>query len=315
MSHWAEDQNDAAVTGRPWPPDEIKGQEPYLHGVFTRNDLWGPQDEALYFQTPEGAPRWMDECDPTSCPMALGTHGLKRYGATKLCKPNVRFSFSLNIPGFEGEFAYATSVGWNTAAVSRTSWDRRFDQLEQWIKGVPIDFTLGGGRAHPESMAGKKVQSVRIPIHRFGLGCPLPEALEIAKAHKDAALHSADAENRQLQRYRQVAKLLPATTNFGAEMQAEHNPDAGPVGTPQKWQAELRSMLVQIGEMTDAAIDAAIGKAKDDPEYALRKYRAQLGIAEPEDLPEETLELPDEPGEIRGLFDHEDIGKEHRDDG
>jgi hypothetical protein len=312
MKHWAHDQNEAAASGRPWPPKECEGDEVYLHGIFTRNDLWGARDEAAFFLNPEGdAQKWRGRCDPTTCPMANGTHGMKKYAGVKLCKPDLRFNFAINIPGFKGEFGYATSVGWNTAGATSTSWRRRFEQCDDWIKGVPLLLTLGGGTAHPESMAGQKKQSVQIPILRFDLACDLDEAKAIAAQRKAAAL--GPAERRQLAEYERTARLLPGTPNFRTEKQQEHHPEV-PVDAPQQWEIELRSLLKRIDEkMTPAAIKAEIAKARPDPEAALRSAREFLDLEQPEEPPEEVPTIPDEPGEIRSLFADEDTGG-HRDD-
>lgn len=286
---WPPDEEAARAAGMPWPPEAIASDETYWHGVCRREDLWGPQ----VCTNPTGASRWHTRCNPSGCPMVLGTHGVRKYAGKPLCKADVKFRFLLDFPGAQGDYGYASSTGWNTWNTARTTLADRFELCGGWLVGVPMLLALG---TESRTIQGKDgPMSTQIPIVRFDYGCELHEAQRLAGANAERYKQIAEARNDMASLFAQGRQVAGLLTGPQAEEEFSHEFSNRTHDEQPGWEAELRSLMAQQdASMSDAAVLAEVARAREDPEVALRTWRGKLGIAEEEDLPPaEPEDLPD----------------------
>lgn len=287
------------------PPEELLNDEKWWHGVARRNDLWGYGKVAPRLLNPErNRPKWELRCDPTTCPLATGAHGIEKYAGNALCKPDVRLYCKLNFGEYAGQYAKFRTTGRNSWRVLGSTWRDRYLECGRTIVNVPLLLAIGKEpRAAP---TGKEVRD--IPVARLDFdGTPqqarLAAAAQMALLEKGVGLEG-------LSQARALVKALPAMQHEQEEVSSEFHPDTDR-STPA-WELELRALMREKDpSISEAAMQAEVDEAMaGDPEAALHKWGGWGELGKPEGVDDESAEDADSTGATEPGAESEEVDVE-----
>lgn len=82
------------------------------------------------------------KCDPATCPLATGAHGVAKYDGVPLCKPHVIVSLNLPWSPVVGSVAKFVTTGWASWDAMRNSLFAIALQTNGWLHELPLWFIL-----------------------------------------------------------------------------------------------------------------------------------------------------------------------------
>jgi hypothetical protein len=254
---WPRSPEEADAAGIEWPP-KSGGNEAYVIGTAKRNDLLGPGKKFPKLLCPSGELI----CNPATCPINTGEHGIGQYGGKALCRPHAIVRVKLDFDPVAGEPAYVSTTGWNSIKTLITTLQECWMEAGQWLPNVPLYIVYGRDRVVPKGMS----EPQWIPVFRFEPRQSPKESRQIAKQIR--------ADFQQIARpVAQVPKALPESRAYQDVVALEHFPDTE--AAEPAWKEIARGMMAQL-QYSDGRAAAVIDKNEGDPEGLLANLEAEI---------------------------------------